>query len=466
MKRKGQSAIEYLTTYGWMLLVVAIVGGSIFTTVQNSADIQSVSGLSNAEVRVSDYGLSEDGLQFSLRSAAAEQVNIRKITVTNSETGVSADISPSKVVSVGDTASFELKDVQKTEAIDTYNLEFTYDVGGLTGKVAEGEITGSFDVFNRISLENAEFNRSTDKLQIKVENTGDNTTDSINYTVEANNTEYNGSLSNLDSRETGQINVSTDETYPLESVKLDTEGYKFIDSSSDLQCTPTKSLVGYWTFNEETIESNYVQDVSEYENNASYNSDVVFEEGKVGEAAQFEDKNGEISAPFAPSLNITGNITIDLWLKHDVPYDQTGGNDYRIAVGRSNGYQPYGFLVEENGKLVGNAAIDGSRQYIGQSNKKMEVKNWNKASYTYENNTGVGRVFVDGELDFKDSYDSGSWDTSNSPVELSGRDDNHWWNGKLDEVRIYNRSLPQSEIQRLYEVRSEDWAVSGCRLTG
>jgi len=139
MKRKGQSAIEYLTTYGWMLLVVAIVGGSIFTTVQNSADIQSVSGLSNAEVRVSDYGLSEDGLQFSLRSAAAEQVNIRKITVTNSETGVSADISPSKVVSVGDTASFELKDVQKTEAIDTYNLEFTYDVGGLTGKVAEGE---------------------------------------------------------------------------------------------------------------------------------------------------------------------------------------------------------------------------------------------------------------------------------------------------------------------------------------
>lgn len=32
---KGQSAIEYLMTYGWMLLVVAIVGGAIITTVQN-----------------------------------------------------------------------------------------------------------------------------------------------------------------------------------------------------------------------------------------------------------------------------------------------------------------------------------------------------------------------------------------------------------------------------------------------
>lgn len=29
----GQSAIEYLMTYGWMLLVVAIVGGTIFSVV-------------------------------------------------------------------------------------------------------------------------------------------------------------------------------------------------------------------------------------------------------------------------------------------------------------------------------------------------------------------------------------------------------------------------------------------------
>jgi fucose permease len=34
--RKGQSAIEYLMTYGWMLLVVAIVGGAVITTVQNN----------------------------------------------------------------------------------------------------------------------------------------------------------------------------------------------------------------------------------------------------------------------------------------------------------------------------------------------------------------------------------------------------------------------------------------------
>lgn len=30
---KGQSAIEYLMTYGWMLLVIAIVGGAIYAEV-------------------------------------------------------------------------------------------------------------------------------------------------------------------------------------------------------------------------------------------------------------------------------------------------------------------------------------------------------------------------------------------------------------------------------------------------
>lgn len=32
--QKGQSAIEYLMTYGWMLIVVVIVGVAIFTTVE------------------------------------------------------------------------------------------------------------------------------------------------------------------------------------------------------------------------------------------------------------------------------------------------------------------------------------------------------------------------------------------------------------------------------------------------
>jgi len=41
-QRKGQSAIEFLMDYGWMLLVVAVIGAALFTYIQGMGDIQSV----------------------------------------------------------------------------------------------------------------------------------------------------------------------------------------------------------------------------------------------------------------------------------------------------------------------------------------------------------------------------------------------------------------------------------------
>jgi hypothetical protein len=143
---KGQSAIEYLTTYGWMLLVIAIVGGAIFSTVQNSAQVQDASGLTNADVQVNDFGLNSEGLQLSLRSASQDQVNINKIEIKDEETGRTAAISPSEVVPIGDTTQIELKEVYSTETSDSYDMKITYDTGGLEGLVAEGKITGNFRI--------------------------------------------------------------------------------------------------------------------------------------------------------------------------------------------------------------------------------------------------------------------------------------------------------------------------------
>ncbi|MEF8880234.1 MAG: hypothetical protein V5A72_00185, partial [Candidatus Nanohaloarchaea archaeon] len=74
-RMKGQSAIEYLTTYGWMLLVVAIVGGAIFTTIQNRANIQQATGFQGEKVQISEFGMTDNGnLAVELRAAASDQV--------------------------------------------------------------------------------------------------------------------------------------------------------------------------------------------------------------------------------------------------------------------------------------------------------------------------------------------------------------------------------------------------------
>lgn len=81
------------------------------------------------------------------------------------------------------------------------------------------------------------------------------------------------------------------------------------------------------------------------------------------------------------------------------------------------------------------------------------------------------RSYINGELKTERSYSFGD-NAGYSELWIGALRRGHdeeivsYLDGKLDEVRTHNRSLSQQEIQRLYNVRSEDWAVSGCKLTG
>lgn len=99
---KGQSAIEYLMTYGWMLLVVAIIGGAIYAVVQGSG-IQSVSGFTGTEVTIDDFGMnSDDELTLAMRNAAADEIRVKAVELKDPETGATSRVLPGKEIDVGD----------------------------------------------------------------------------------------------------------------------------------------------------------------------------------------------------------------------------------------------------------------------------------------------------------------------------------------------------------------------------
>ena len=143
---KGQSAIEYLTTYGWMLLVVAIVGGSIFATVQGQTRVESVSGLNNAEVQVEDFGVSNGELRMILRAASQNQVERVNVSLYNSETGERIYSEEEVDIPVAGTKAVSVLGVRRSDVFNTYDLEIGYDSGGLEGLVAEGSMSGRFQI--------------------------------------------------------------------------------------------------------------------------------------------------------------------------------------------------------------------------------------------------------------------------------------------------------------------------------
>jgi len=142
-KRKGQSAIEYLMTYGWMLLVVAIVGGAIFATVQGQCTT-STSGFSTSDVRVADFATNSDGnLAFELRNAAASPVEIDNISVEGDSYNAG-----NETISVGSSATFTT-DVGATsvDGCNDFDLSIQYNVeDGIQSQVVSGTMTDSISL--------------------------------------------------------------------------------------------------------------------------------------------------------------------------------------------------------------------------------------------------------------------------------------------------------------------------------
>ncbi|MFB6158179.1 MAG: hypothetical protein ABEJ95_00795 [Candidatus Nanohalobium sp.] len=147
--RKGQSAIEYLTTYGWMLLVIAIVGGAIFTTIQSqSSSPSAISGFSgSSDLRIENFGVSDNGLQMEIRASTTETVDIVNVSVENTNTGdmLWNDTSGLPSIPSTDTGTVILPNITSGDRKEL-DLTVTYNEGQLTGLQETGTISGEMKI--------------------------------------------------------------------------------------------------------------------------------------------------------------------------------------------------------------------------------------------------------------------------------------------------------------------------------
>ena len=144
----GQSAIDYLMTYGWMLLVVAITGGAIFATV-GSQSTDSVSGFSGSDVVVDEFGVSsDDEIGLSARNGAANEIVISKFNVSDPDGGewVYKEFTGDNRISVGSEKVFELPNVTRGDGSNSLNVDIMYDSAGLTNLSQGGSISGDLEL--------------------------------------------------------------------------------------------------------------------------------------------------------------------------------------------------------------------------------------------------------------------------------------------------------------------------------
>ena len=141
---KAQSAIEYLVTYGWMLVAVSIAGGAAYSTIGPEC-VESTSGFTGTSVQITNFATSVASNNISLQAEnrRSETVEIDRIEFQlgndSRQLDVTNQLLPYEASSVG------VPGFQQSDSCNSMDVEIVYDLGPLEGQRVSGSLTAAIE---------------------------------------------------------------------------------------------------------------------------------------------------------------------------------------------------------------------------------------------------------------------------------------------------------------------------------
>lgn len=148
-KKRGQSALEYLMTYGWALVVIVIAVAALVVLINPSTIQGDQCDAKFGPFTVSQSVVTSGTTQLVLVNQSGQSVSYNTVDVTGTDGGSDAYTSAQVDVSAfslnaNDTNSLTIDQNPNLQS-GAYNLTYTinYDAGQLTGLTATGNCRGT-----------------------------------------------------------------------------------------------------------------------------------------------------------------------------------------------------------------------------------------------------------------------------------------------------------------------------------
>lgn len=200
------------------------------------------------------------------------------------------------------------------------------------------------------------------------------------------------------------------------------------------------------------------QKVAEFCNNSScilYNGPTWQPSGgQINGALSFDGQDDVMQDTTADSyLNGLSAITISLWVKSDVTYQD---RDIMFTRDPTGADEELGIRYDRDGAYGGGvrgikASIKTTSGYAQiESSSNVQTTSWQHLALVWENdpNDSQLKLYINGVLDTL-RYDSGPTTgviTGVQKLMIGCGTKNSYWDGLIDDVRIYGRALDASEI--------------------
>jgi len=220
----------------------------------------------------------------------------------------------------------------------------------------------------------------------------------------------------------------------------------------------TTGLVGYWNFDEGS--GNIAFDSTVNGNDGTINGDATWTTNTPsgsGYALDFDGIDDYVLVPNSVSLNVDSEITIMAWINSE----STNGPRVFVSKWNDNTYD-WSYIFKQH-NYYDKLRFSLSKSYhsdlidLTGTSHISTIGNWVYVSATYYSSTGIAKVYFNGIEDGSSTIgvnqliDSSITDLLIGAVYTGGGITENFA-GIIDEVRIYDRALNQSEIQILYDL--------------
>lgn len=227
---------------------------------------------------------------------------------------------------------------------------------------------------------------------------------------------------------------------------------------------PYSELVGYWRFEEGT--GTLSADQSIYGASVSLLNGTLWGEGAIGQfSADFDGLNDRILVGNPEHLRITGSMTLSAWVFYRGNTNATGQHGRILSKGAASSARGWSLNVEEWDALGAwsfqVASANNASKACSAPGARLMTNQWIHLAGVYDQNPlglPLMRLYTNGVLamEFTDAVPFSQHNSANnvyigscaivSPTSVS---QGNYWQGMIDEVRIYSRALGEADIAAL-----------------
>jgi hypothetical protein len=204
---------------------------------------------------------------------------------------------------------------------------------------------------------------------------------------------------------------------------------------------PATGPVGWWKLDENTGLS--AADGSGNGNNGTLTNGPVWTAGRMGSGLAFDGTNDSVIIPHSPSLAMAGAFSMAAWVNPAV-----STTSFKSVMVKNYTH----FLYASVKGYCGNGAVLAG--FVGTAGTKtvcaptpLPANAWTHLAAT--NDGSVLRLYRNGVMTSSAAV-TGVPVASTGTLQLGANRFGEYFNGKLDEARVYNRALSAAEVLALF----------------